>query len=236
MDIKTLFENKELMVISKPSGWVVNSAQTTKNNPVVQDWVAKNFSFETAKDFEFRNGIVHRLDKETSGVLIIAKTKLAFKALQEQFKNREVEKTYIALVHGIVEPEKGEINVEVGRLPWNRERFGILPGGRVSQTHYETLKTFEDEQGEKFSLLKLLPKTGRTHQIRIHLKHIHHPIVADTFYAGRKTSRKDRKWCPRLFLHSKSIEFTDPTSSKKIEVECDLPKDLEIVLKSLKEI
>jgi len=130
MEPKIIFEDESLFVVDKPSGWITNDAETTTTQPVLQTWIRENFDYSLKGNRELRDGIVHRLDKETSGLVIVAKTEKAFTKLQEEFKNREVEKTYIALLHGKVIPTEGTITVTVGRLPWRRERFGILPGGR----------------------------------------------------------------------------------------------------------
>ena len=141
---------------------------------------------------------------------------------------------HIALVHGEVVPKTGQIKAEVGRLPWRRDRFGVLAGGRDSETNYQTAGSYEFQATkEKLTLLELVPKTGRTHQIRIHLKHIGHPIIADEFYAGRKTARNDRKWCPRLFLHAGKITFKHPGTQKKVEFESGLSQDLRETLAKL---
>lgn len=237
MEPQILYEDSDLLIIDKPSGMVVNKAISAKGK-TVQDWVVENFDFETTKDPLLRDGIVHRLDKETSGILLIAKTAQTFEELQRQFKDREVEKTYVALAHGRVEPESGVINAPIGRLPWNRERFGVLPEGREAETRYKVIKILlsysDKKKTEELSLLKLYPKTGRTHQIRVHLKHINHPVVGDSFYAGRKTARNDRKWCPRLFLHAQTITFTHPITDEKIVIDSCFPVDLEEVLQKLK--
>lgn len=226
---KIIFEDESLIVLDKPSGWITDSANTTKNQPVIQEWVAENFQF-SINNFQYRNGIVHRLDKETSGILLIAKTVESFEELQRQFKERLVKKTYIALAHGKVEPSEGVINETVGRLPWRRDRFGVMVGGREAATGYKVIR-YKDIEGKQFSLLQLKPKTGRTHQIRIHLKHIGHPIVADEFYAGRKTARNDRRWCPSLFLHAAGIKFIHPLTKKEIQFESPLPISLAAILK-----
>lgn len=214
-DIKIIYEDKDLLVIDKPSGITVNKADTTKNEFTVQDWVEKISNIKNKKsnnnedeqtDFYKRAGIVHRIDKETSGILIIAKNLQCFENLQAQFKNREVDKTYIALVHGQVLGE-GEISVPVGRLPWNRKRFGVLAGGREATTRYRVITNYKlqitNKQTEILTLLELNPKTGRTHQIRVHLKYFGHPIFADPLYGGRKTSRSDRIFLPRVFFACK---------------------------------
>ena len=231
MEPKVIFEDEQLLILDKPSGWVVNESQTTKHQKVIQRWLTKR-SYPAAKSAEMRAGIVHRLDKETSGILIVAKTQDAFGYLQSQFKERVVRKKYTALVHGKVEPKEGTINAPVGRLPWNRERFGVLLGGRPAETNYRVEKYFE-KNGQDFSLLELVPKTGRTHQIRIHLKHLGYPIVSDEFYAGRKTARDDRTWCPRLFLHASEISFNHPIKEKKVSFKSKLSKDLEKSLQTL---
>ncbi|MFH0863927.1 MAG: RluA family pseudouridine synthase [Candidatus Gottesmanbacteria bacterium] len=264
MKPQIVFEDESLLVIDKPSGMVVNKADTTKDIETVQDWVEKYMpviaseakqSQEILKqvqndddteiassqaprndaglDFYKRGGIVHRLDKETSGLLLIAKTPAAFVNLQAQFKNREVKKKYLALVHGKVIPEEGEINAPIGRLPWNRERFGVVPGGREALTKYKIVKYYTLDL-KPYTLIELYPQTGRTHQIRVHLKYIGFPIVGDSFYAGRKQANEDRKFCPRVFLHASHIEFTHPITGGKIEFDSPLPQELEETLNKIK--
>lgn len=237
-DPKIIFEDESLMVIDKPSGWITNDASTTNGQPTVQTWVRTNHKSLITNHLEFRDGIVHRLDKETSGLLLVAKTKDAFEELQRQFKERLVHKTYMALVHGQVNPPaggEGIIDEPVGRLPWRRDRFGVLAGGRDAITKYEVVASYSLEH-TAYSLLELKPKTGRTHQIRIHLKHIGHPIVSDEFYAGRKTARMNKKWCPRLFLHASGITFLHPQTKKKTSFESGLPEDLREALVNLTKI
>ncbi len=227
-----IFQDESFFVVDKPGGWITNSSNTTLDQPVLQKWLEENFQYPISNDQLLRSGIVHRLDKETSGIVIIAKTKEAFEKLQAEFKNREVEKTYIALLHGKLEPGTGEIKATVGRLPWRRDRFGVIAGGRESHTLYKVLKFYPGNNGGH-TLTEFYPKTGRTHQIRIHAKHIGHAIVADEFYAGRKTARNDRKWCPRLFLHAASIKFIHPATNKSVEFKSDLPDDLKEVINNL---
>lgn len=232
MEPTVISENTEYFVISKPSGWITNDADTTTTQPVLQTWARENLKYEINGNKELRDGIVHRLDKETSGIILVAKSESAFWSLQKEFKDRIVSKTYVCLVHGQLDPKEGTIDAPVGRLPWRRDRFGVLPGGRDAVTSYEAKSSFTKD-GENFTLVECKPKTGRTHQIRIHMKHIGHPIVADEFYAGRKTARNDRRWCSRLFLHAKAIEFIDPSTKTKVNYEAELPKDLKDVLEYL---
>jgi 23S rRNA pseudouridine1911/1915/1917 synthase len=227
---KVIFEDESLLVLDKPTGMVVNRAQTVKRE-TLQDWLEKKLKLQD-RGVGGRAGIVHRLDKETSGILIVAKTEQAFTNLQKQFKDRKIKKSYQALAHGKIGIKRGHIKAPVGRLPWNRERFGVLPGGRPAETDYEVISYYKKDDQE-FSLLNLFPKTGRTHQIRIHLKYLGYPIVSDNFYAGRKTSRKDRIWCQRLFLHAKSISFKHPKTKKVRKFESSLPADLSKALQKL---
>jgi len=229
-----IFQDEDLMVVVKPSGMITTNALTAKNQPTLQVWLF-GLDYPLAKNFETRSGIVHRLDKETSGLVIVAKKTEIFTSLQALFKTRQVQKTYLALTHGIIEPPSGIIEAPVGRLPWNRERFGVLAGGREASTKYKVLSKYQKDK-EKFTLVELKPKTGRTHQIRIHLKHLGNPVVSDTFYAGRKTSRNDRIWCPRLFLHAYKIEFDHPATNKRLSLEAELPHELKKATSVLKKI
>lgn len=244
MEPKVIFQDDTILVLDKPSGWITNLSNTTGDQPVVEDWISKNFKFEIFNFTLLRHGVVHRLDKETSGILLVAKTEHAFYELQRQFKERIVKKKYTALVHGKVAPKVGEIAATVGRLPWRRDRFGVLPGGRNSVTKYKVISyhtlSIEDPERSRrtttnphlqdYSLVEFYPQTGRTHQIRIHAKYIGHPLVSDDFYAGRKTARNDRKWCPRLFLHASGISFLHPKNGKKAEFLSTLLQDIKTPL------
>ena len=251
ISIPIIFEDNSLLVINKPAGITVNRSETTKDGTTVQDWVEKylgiTYRGSSVKygepgwtpeiDFYARGGIVHRLDKETSGVLIIAKNPEAFISLQTQFRERRVKKIYRALAHGIIKPNNGDISVPVGRLPWNRNRFGILPGGRESKTLYTVLGYYQHSQiKEPLTYVELYPQSGRTHQIRVHLKYINHPIFADFLYAGRKTARFDRKLLSRVFLHAAKITFSHPVTGDTVSYEAPLGNDLTIFLQQLKSL
>ncbi len=237
MDIKILYQDTDLLVIDKPAGVITNRADTVKEE-TIQDWVEKNLEFKIKNselketDFYKRSGIVHRLDKETSGCLIIAKTPDSFHKLQEAFKNHQVEKEYIALIKGKLVPQEGEIKAPIGRLPWNRQRFGVVPGGKEAQTKYLVKKYYNDSQ-ENFTLVQLKPTTGRTHQLRVHLKYIGFPIVGDYLYAGRKKQKQDRKWCKRVFLHATSIAFPHPQTNKILTIVSPLTHELNQVIRQL---
>lgn len=239
--IEILYEDSDVLVLNKPAGIIVNRSDTTKNEQTVQDWIEQQETSDKwltvsngESDFLKRAGIVHRIDKETSGILLVAKNPKAFEDLQRQFKERLIQKTYLALVHGKVIPREGEISMPVGRLPWDRKKFGVLAGGKAAVTAYKVLDIMDLPKGktaaESFSLLELYPKTGRTHQIRVHLKYFNHPIFADFLYAGRKTAREDRKILNRVFLHAHKIIFEHPVTRKQIAIESPLPLELRELL------
>lgn len=228
-----LQETNEYLAINKPAFWVVNDSATAHGNQTVQDWVSHNFDFELAQDSAHRNGIVHRLDKETSGVLLIAKTIQSFEALQKQFAGRETKKTYVALVHGEL-PGGGTVTAPIARMPKNRTKFGVSPLGREAQTKFELNHVYKKNNNDLYSFITLFPKTGRTHQIRVHMSHIKHPIVSDPLYVGRKTILNDNEWCPRMFLHAQSLTFLDPVSNEERTVTAPLPSDLAHALKIVK--
>ncbi|MBI4040051.1 RluA family pseudouridine synthase [Candidatus Daviesbacteria bacterium] len=249
--INVLFQDDQLLVIEKPAGLVVAPSQT-QHEMTLSEILQSDFGINLE-----RGGIVHRLDKDTSGVMLVAKTEASFGALQAQFKSRQVEKEYLTLVHGFV-TEPGVIEGAIGRNPRNREKFTILDEGKEASTAYEPLKLllmdpkvveeifadFSKIQFKKlstmnysqFTLIKASPKTGRTHQIRVHLKHIGHSIVGDDKYGGRKLVRLDHRWCTRQFLHAAKINFNHPVTGERMTFTSRLPEDLEKALKKLSEV
>lgn len=253
-DVEKLYEDESILAVIKPAGMIVNKADTAKDMYTLQDYSEKKLDISSLKntpykkdgyivdgynkfdEFISRGGIVHRLDKETSGIILIAKTPSAFMALQEQFKNKTIQKKYITLVHGLLEKESGKIDAPIGRLPWNRMRFGVLDEGRHAVTSYRVLskKIDKDKKANKsYSLVNVFPETGRTHQIRVHFQFIGHPIFADSLYAGRKQARDDRKILLRHFLHASEISFAHPVTGKLIELSSELPEDLKQVVDNL---
>lgn len=241
MSPKIIYEDEDMLVIEKPSGMIVNKADTTKGVITLQDFLMSYLNLEEPKTvlteegykntFFERSGIVHRIDKETSGMLLVAKKEEAYFALQKQFKERTVKKRYITLVHGEVKPKEGEINAPIGRQEWNRMRFGVVAGGKEAVTLYTVLEYRKlTKQKELVSLMEIELKTGRTHQIRVHMKYLGYPLFADFLYAGRKTQRDDRKYLSRVFLHAAKISFTHPVTGEAMHFESELPEELKTFL------
>lgn len=227
MDLDILYEDDTLLVIDKPVGVVSNRAETVTSE-TLQDYMAKRYKFVLENSyFAERKGLVHRLDKDTSGVMVLAKTAQAFEELLRQFKEREIRKTYLALTHGIWAVKEGTIKLPIGRMRHNRKQMGVRAEGRESETAYRVLREYHDwnfprELGVQakgytgFSMVEFVPRTGRMHQLRVHAKHNRHPIVGDVIYAGRKRVREDQKWAGRLMLQAQKLSFTHPGTTKPV--------------------
>ena len=283
MEIKILYEDSNILAIDKPAGISVHSDGRSKEKTIA-DWVLKNYpkmknvgQAEESQDFYLRGsrlepaapeegrrrknietplrpGIVHRLDRDTSGVLLLAKNQKAYEFLKEQFQNREIKKTYIAIVSGWVREDRGVISKPIGRSPVDFRRYSATRGARGEMreavTQYKVLKRFNaeaqqnfypreshlgpeaPEEGRRgknsavlkhvlFTYVEVRPKTGRTHQIRVHMKSIDHPVVCDSLYNPKNPYPKGIK---RMALHAKSIEFKD-LKGKVIKVESQIPKE-----------
>jgi 23S rRNA pseudouridine1911/1915/1917 synthase len=247
-NFQIIFEDEQFLVLNKPAGIVVNKSDSAKEI-TVQEWMEEKLASEglvvtgeseIEKEFISRGGVVHRLDKDTSGLLLLAKNPESFEKLKDQFKERTVAKKYLTLVHGDVKPPEGQIDAPIERSPFNRMHFGVFPGGREAQTIYRKQANYERIQGkekEVFSLLEVEPKTGRTHQIRVHMKYVNHPVVSDPIYGGRKNLQQDLEFCPRLFLHAFEISFLHPITGEKLAFKAELPPELQKVLdESLRKI
>ena len=230
----TLYEDDDLLVVDKPSGMVVNNAETY-TGVTLQDLLEGYFGIGDSLDgLGGRAGIVHRLDKATSGLLMVAKTEEAFTGLQAQFKRREVAKQYMALVHGIPPTPEGIIDAPLARNPKKRFTYAVVAGGREAETQYRVVERYTASfLHENVTLVELSPKTGRTHQIRVHMAALGTPLVADEQYAGKKRYKRDLTWCPRLFLHAASLTVTHPTSEERVTFTSELPLDLRGVLDQL---
>lgn len=207
--VKIIYQDDSLLVLNKPAGLVTLRVETYQGD-TLQDWLEKNLAILVRN----RAGIAHRLDKETSGLILVAKNNHCFDYLQDQFKKRKVKKTYWTLVRGNLTGQ-GEILAPVGRRPGDRFKFGVVPGGKRAKTSYQVIRNLKID-GEDYSLIKVRPETGRTHQIRVHFKYLGHPIFGDPLYGGKKERGRS------MFLVAKRIEFDHP-SGKKMRFSLPLP-------------
>jgi 23S rRNA pseudouridine1911/1915/1917 synthase len=229
-EIEKIFEDDNILVVNKPTGLVVNRSNTYKD-VTLQDIFEKHYPtvFEDVEDEEFisRSGIVHRLDKDTSGVIIIAKNPESFYFLQRQFKKRKTYKEYAVVSHGKIENEIVEIDAPLGRNPRNPLKSAVVSSGRTAYTKIEVKKTFEIED-KIYTLGMVFPKTGRTHQIRVHLSAIGHPVVGDTIYCPKNLLETDLKVFGRMMLHAKILGIISPSDEKFHRFESPLPKEFKI--------
>lgn len=200
-----------IAAINKPSGLVMHATDAGDNQPTLIDYI-KDL---TSDDDDLRPGIVHRLDKNTSGVVIVARSKDVKLHLQEQFKQRVVKKRYIAAVRGLIDPQKARLDLPIARHAKDPTRRAVRPNGKRSITEYSTI-----EQKENMSLLDVRPLTGRMHQIRVHMSYLGYPVVGDSLY-GREDSRLDRH-----FLHAQSIELTHPATKETVRYSAELADEL----------
>jgi 23S rRNA pseudouridine1911/1915/1917 synthase len=243
LPLPILYEDEDLLVIDKPAGMVVHPAPGHSGDTLVNA-LLHHLPTLTGVGGEQRPGIVHRLDKETSGLIVVAKHDQAHRALQAQFKERTVFKEYLALVEGYVEPAQGRINAPIGRHPTDRLRQAILPPdpftgearGRTAITDYRVIGYYtasaRDPAGRaNFSLISAVIHTGRTHQIRVHFAWRKHPVVGDTLYGYRR----QRLSVPRQFLHAHRLRFRLPSSGAEREFVAPLSEDLQAVLVRLEQ-
>lgn len=230
--LKIIYEDDNVLVIDKPPGIIVFPEGKTEQKTLI-DYLIEKYPELKNTGPSPRFGIVHRLDKDTSGILLIAKNNKTLEFLQKQFKERKVSKRYIALVVGEVKENKGEIETLIGRAPKDRKKQKVYlegepnsQGKRRAETLYKVLGRFND-----YTLLEIEPKTGRKHQIRCHLAWLHHPIAGDELYGFK--NQPYPKELSRQFLHASYLKVQLPT--KKIEFKSDLPEDLKKIIKNLKE-
>ena len=229
--LQIYFEDDDLAVVEKPAGLAVHPGSTTKTSTVVHGLLFHFRNLSTTGGTS-RPGIVHRLDKNTSGLLIVAKNNVAHARLSKAFHDREVQKTYVALVHGKPAQDVGTIELSVGRHPSQRTKMAAgKPHGRSAYSEYRVV-----EHARGFSLLEVRIKTGRTHQIRVHLAAIGHPVAGDNVYGERNYKDFTKKFGPlnRYFLHASGLRFTHPTTGMPLEFHSPLPPELQKLLKSIK--
>jgi len=227
-DIKVdiIYEDKDLIVLSKPAGMVVHPSPGHSAKTIVNALLFHT-KFLSKIGGALRPGIVHRLDKQTSGLMIVAKNDDTHKNLSEQFKKRSIKKTYLALVKGRIKEDEGKINAPIGRSRKNRKRMSVIPTGKEAITEFKVLKRFKN-----FTLIEVKPITGRTHQIRIHLSYIGNPVFGDILY-GRKREIEKELRLNRQFLHALKLEFKHPKDGKNVSLEDVLPAELKDVLSIL---
>ncbi len=236
--LNIIYEDKELIVLNKQPGMIVHPARGNTHGTLVNALAFYSDELSTGLG-EFRPGIVHRLDKNTTGVMVVTKNDTAQWKIAKQFENRQVNKTYLAIVHGTPELTADRINISLGIHPKIREKYAIRPEtGKEAVTFYEVLEPFRG-----FSLLKLTPKTGRTHQIRVHLSYIKHPIVGDDMYGGKLVYQWQladtepavtEPVINRVALHAFSLEFMHPATNKMMKFETPLPQDMQKLLDELR--
>lgn len=215
-----IYQDNDIIVVDKPPGLTVHPAPGHPSGTLVNALLAMCPDLQGIAG-TLRPGIVHRLDKDTSGLLVVAKNDRAMRALQQQLSERRVHKTYLALVHGVPSPREGQIEAPIARSPKNRKKMAIVEGGRESTTRYKVR-----EELRNHALLEVEPVTGRTHQIRVHLAAIGHPIVGDAVY-GRPSPLVDRQ-----FLHAWKLAFGMPLGGRQVEFESPLPPDLRAALEA----
>ncbi len=233
-----IYEDSDLIVLNKPADMIVHPARGNIHGTLVNALAFYSDKLSSGLG-EFRPGIVHRLDRDTTGVMVVTKNDTAQWKIARQFELRQVKKTYLAIVHGTPDLARDRVNVPLGVHPRIREKYAIRPEiGKEATTFYEVLESFRG-----FSLLKLTPRTGRTHQIRVHLSYIKHPVVADEMYNGKLVylwQLQDTEPIPqdpiinRFALHAWTLEFKHPSSDEMMKFEAPLPEDMQNLLDMLR--
>ena len=223
LNLDIIYEDSSIAIVNKPSGMVVHPSLGHSNGTLV------NGLMHAIKDLsgingERRPGIVHRIDKDTSGILMVAKNDKAHESIVTQFKEKTVKREYVALVHGVIDHDLGKVDAPIGRDPKDRIRYDVVLGGKESVTHFEVLQRFT-----QYTLVKCRLETGRTHQIRVHMRYIGHPLVGDSLYGPRKTQVSNFG----QFLHAKSIGFDHPETDVFLEFEAEMPEEFITFLNEL---
>lgn len=216
-----VYEDDDVIVVNKPQGMVVHPAPGHPNHTLVNA-LLYHAPLSTING-TFRPGIVHRIDKDTSGLLMVAKTDLAHQSLAEQLRNKTNQREYLALVYGVIHEDEGVVDAPLGRNPQDRKKQAVVKGGRHAVTHFKVLKRYSN-----FTLLKCILETGRTHQIRVHMKYIGHPIVGDPLYGPRKVIGSNGQ-----FLHAALLGFKHPRTGKELVFEAPLPRNFQKMLDKL---
>ncbi|MBO1307294.1 RluA family pseudouridine synthase [Enterococcus sp. 669A] len=224
LQLDIVYEDDDVVVVNKPQGMVVHPSAGHPNGTLVNGLLHQIKNLSTINDV-VRPGIVHRIDKDTSGLLMVAKNDQAHEALAEQLKDKTSLRKYVALVHGEIPHEKGRIEAPIGRSKVDRKMQAVVEGGKPAVTHFQVLQRYEN-----FTLIELQLETGRTHQIRVHMQYINYPVAGDPLYGPKKTLKGNGQ-----FLHAKMLGFTHPKTGENLVFEAPLPEIFQKTLKQLQE-
>ena len=227
--IEIIYEDKDIIVVNKPKGMVVHPANGNPDGTLVNAVMAICKDSLSGIGGEIRPGIVHRIDKDTSGILIVAKNDKAHINLSEQIKNHQVKKTYISIVRGIVKENEATINMPIGRSTRDRKKMAVVKNGKEAITHFKVL---ERDFEHNITLLEVTIETGRTHQIRVHLSQIGYPIIGDAVYSNGKNEWGIQGQC----LHAKSLQFKHPNTGEEMYLEAQLPEYFKVILERRKKL
>ncbi|MEO1770593.1 RluA family pseudouridine synthase [Candidatus Enterococcus ferrettii] len=224
LQLDIVYEDEDVVVVNKPQGMVVHPSAGHSHGTLVNGLLHQIKNLSTINDV-VRPGIVHRIDKDTSGLLMVAKNDQAHEALAKQLKDKTSLRKYVALIHGEIPHEKGRIEAPIGRSKVDRKMQAVIEGGKEAVTHFEVLERFTD-----FTLIELQLETGRTHQIRVHMQYIGYPVAGDPLYGPKKTLKGNGQ-----FLHAKLLGFTHPKTGENLVFEAPLPEIFQKTLKQLRE-
>ena len=232
IELDVVYEDDDIIVVNKPSGMVVHPAPGNENKTLVNALLYHCKGTLSGINGVIRPGIVHRIDKDTSGLLVVAKNDEAHVFLSSLLKEHGIKRVYHAVVTGHLKENEGTIDAPIARHPTNRKKMAVVAGGREAITHYKTIEEFSG-----FTYAKMELETGRTHQIRVHMSHIGHPIMGDTVYGGGKTpfEKAHKSLIDGQMLHAKELSFPHPRTKEIVHFECPLPENFEKILKILKE-
>ena len=236
LPLDILYEDADIVVVNKAAGMVVHPGAGNASGTLVNALLARCPDLmvaETAEADVLRPGIVHRLDKDTSGVLVVAKHEAAIRILQRQFKGRTVTKRYTALLIGQLPQTEGIIDAPIARHPVHRQRMAVVNSGKPARTRWEGAQVWRDAQGHPFTLVDVTLLTGRTHQIRVHFSWLGYPLVGDSIYGPGRQPLKAPGEAPRQFLHARELTFNHPQTGERMTFSAPLPDDLRAVLAKL---